>query len=275
MCSGPYQVESYRQGVSVTLTRNQHWDQASDPVRTAGPDRIAIQFGQNDTVTAQRLISDSGADRDAFGASFVPPAQLAQIEQNPAAKRRLATSEAGPLQYLALNVRRPALRDLRVRQAVEYAVDKRSVQVAAGGPLGGVVASTLITPGIPGRVEYNLYPADPTGDVAKAKGLLSAAGHAGDLSLSLVVTNDPQSLAVGQAIQQGLSRAGITVRIKAEDADTWFADVTGDSANYDMTVEFWDRHEIGCHRALEEKHGTVRRLEQVEVIAPLVVITTR
>jgi peptide/nickel transport system substrate-binding protein len=238
--SGPYQVDSYRQGTALTMSRNQYWGQATDPVRSGGPDKIVLQLGQNDTVVAQRLIADSGADKDAFGASFVPPAQLAQIERNAAAKQRLVTSDAGALEYLAINVQRGPLKDVRVRQAIEYAVDKKSVQIAAGGPAGGVLASTLITPGIPGRVDYNLYPADPSGDVAKARQLLADAGHANDLHLTLVVGNGDQTvLNYAQAIQQGLARVGIAVRIKAEDDDTWFADVTGDSGAYDLTVTSW------------------------------------
>src|SRR5439155_25809357 len=69
--SGPYQVESYQQGVAVTLSPNRYWDAGTDQVRTAAPDKIVLQLGQDDTVAAQRLIADSGRDRDAFGADFV------------------------------------------------------------------------------------------------------------------------------------------------------------------------------------------------------------
>ena len=174
VASGPYQVASNQQGTAVTLTRNPMWNQGTDQVRTAGPDKIVFQLGQDKTVAAQRLIADSGADRDAFGAAFVPPAQLAQIQQNTAAKSRLVTSDAGALQYLAINTQRPVLKDLKVRQAIEYAVDKHAFQIAAGGAIGGDLATTLITPGIAGRADYNLYPtSDPAGDVAKAKQLLA------------------------------------------------------------------------------------------------------
>ncbi|WP_432840843.1 ABC transporter substrate-binding protein [Dactylosporangium sp. CA-092794] len=238
VASGPYQVEDYQQGKAVRLVRNPSWDQATDPVRTAGPDRIVIQLAQDTTVQAQRLIADSGDDRNAFGAGFVPPAQLAQIEQNPAAKARLVTSDAGALAYLAINTRRGPLQDLRVRQAIAYAVDKRAFQVSAGGAIGGDLASTLITPGIAGRAEYDLYPAGPSGDVAKAKQLLADAGQS-TVSLTLLSRNDQPHLAQSQAIQQGLQRAGITVTIKPVDDTAWEAEVTGDRGDYDLTVSSW------------------------------------
>jgi len=238
VASGPYQVASYQEGTALVLKRNPNWVAASDQVRTAGPDQITFPLGQDDTVSAQRLIADSGADKDAFASSFVPPAQLAQIQQNPAAKSRLVTSDPGALAYLALNTRRPLLKDLRVRQAIEYAVDKKAVQIAAGGSVGGDLATTLITPGIAGRVAYDLYPAGPSGDVAKAKQLLAAAGHP-TLTLSLLASNSPAKLAWAQAIQQGLKRAGIKVTIKSEDPDAEFADVTGAKGDYDLTVSSW------------------------------------
>ncbi|MFG1886182.1 ABC transporter substrate-binding protein [Micromonospora sp. NPDC049102] len=238
VASGPYQVESYQQGVSVKLSRNPNWDATTDQVRTAGPDNIVFQLGQDTTVQSQRLIADSGDDRSAFGAGFVAPAQLAQIEQNASAKQRLVTSEAGALSYLALNTQRGPLKDVKVRQAIQYAVDKRAYQVASGGAIGGDLASTLITPGIAGRVDYNLYPADPSGDVAKAKQLLTEAGQT-SLNLTLLSENDQPNLAKSQAIQQGLQRVGITVTIKPVDEDAWTAEVTGDKADYDLTVASW------------------------------------
>jgi peptide/nickel transport system substrate-binding protein len=237
VASGPYQIESYQQGTAVTMIRNPKWDQATDQVRTAGPDKIVFQLGQNVTVAAQRLIADSGADKDAFGAGFVPPAQLAQIQQNPAAKAQLVTSDAGALQYLAINTQRPALKDVKVRQAIEYAVDKHAFQIAAGGPIGGSLASTLITPGIPGRVDYNLYPTtDPSGDVAKAKQLLAGTTLP---KLVLLSQNDQVNLTQAQAIQQGLQRAGIQTTIRPLDYDTWTADITSDKSDYDLTVASW------------------------------------
>ncbi|NJC74097.1 ABC transporter substrate-binding protein [Planosporangium thailandense] len=238
VASGPYQVASYQQGVAVKLTRNPNWDAHSDPVRTGGPDQVVFQLGQDTTVQAQRLIADFGADKSAFGAGFVPPAQLVQVQQNAAAKQRLVTSDAGALAYLAINTQRGPLKDLKVRQAIEYAVDKRAFQVASGGAIGGDLATTLITPGIAGRAEYNLYPADPTGDVAKAKQLLSEAGQP-SLNLTLLSQNDQQSLAQAQAVQQGLQRAGITVTIKPVDETAWTAAATGDQGDYDLTVSSW------------------------------------
>ncbi|QWZ06619.1 ABC transporter substrate-binding protein [Nocardioides panacis] len=238
VASGPYEVKSSKPGTAVTLVRNPEWSRETDEIRTGGPDTVVFKLSQEDTVAAQQLIADSGDAKNAFGAGFVPPAQLKQITSNPGAKARLALSKPGALQYLALNNRRPGLKDVRVRRAIEYAVDKRAFQLATGGSQGGEIASTLITPGIPGRQDYDLYPADETGDVAKAKSLLAAAG-AENLQLTLVTANDTGSVAKAEAIQQGLQRAGITVKIEPKDVNVYYDAITDDKGDYDLTVGSW------------------------------------
>lgn len=237
--SGPYAVQSYTTGVSAVLVRNKHWSAASDPNRSGGPDKIVIQLNQNPTVEAQTLISDGPSAQDAFGADFVPPAQLAQVENNPSAKSRLVTSPASPLEYVAINVQSPKLKNLKVRQALEYAINRQAVVVADGGPIAADPATTLITPGIAGREQYDLYPAGSTGEAAKAKSLLAQAGVHG-LSLTLATENDPISTAISQAVQEAYKAAGISVVIKPLSIDAYTALVTGNSASgYDLALASW------------------------------------
>ena len=236
--SGPYKVGTIKDGTSVTLVRNRYWSKKTDAVRTAAADRVVFQESQNPTTVVQNLVNDTGAYRSAFGAQYLGASDLATVNGNPSAKPRLATSQAGPIQYLAINTKRGALAKLQVRQALEYAVDKKAYLVATGGPNAGTYASTLITPGIAGRQDFDLYPAPENGDVAKAKQLLGAAG-VGALKLTLLVQNDPSSLAQAQAIQQGVKRAGITVTLKPEDQESFYADATKTDPDFDLALSSW------------------------------------
>lgn len=240
MASGPYQVASLKQGSTLVLKRNPNWDRGSDPVRTAQPDTIVYTMGLDPTVINQRLIADQGKDRNAVSSANVPASLLPKVVGDPSVAGRLATSPSGALSYLAINVTRAPLNNLQVRQALEYAVNKKAVQVAAGGArIGGELATTLITPGIPGYQSYDKYPADPAGDLAKAKSLLSQAGHASGISLTLLTQNDSINLAEAQAVQSGLTAAGINVRLKPEDSDSFYADAGASKANYDLALLGW------------------------------------
>lgn len=235
--TGPYQLDSYQQGVALKLKRNPNWNPGTDNVRVGAADNVVFKLNQDATVAAQKLIADSGEDKNAFGAGFVPPAQLAQVQNNPTAKSRLTTSDAGALAYLAINTQR--LPDLKLRQAIQYATDKKAYQTAVGGEIGGAFASTLITPGIPGRADYDLYPADPSGDLGKAGDLLKQSGFDTGKSLTFVVGSDPQALSQAQAIQQGLARIGLKLTLKPLDKNALTEATTGNAGDYDLALGSW------------------------------------
>ncbi|MBT2503591.1 ABC transporter substrate-binding protein [Curtobacterium sp. ISL-83] len=237
VASGPYQVQSNTQGTQITLVRNKNWSAKTDDVRTAGPSKVVFKESQDPSTVTQTLIADNGDAKNSFGATYLGAAELNQVRSNPSAQGRLATSKAGPIQYMAINTQKGQLKDLKVRQALQYAVDRKSYRIAAGGALAGTYASTLITPGIEGRKDYDLYKASDTGDVAKAKSLLKDAG-AGNLKLTLLTPNDPSSLAESQALQAGLKRAGVTVTLKQADSDSFYTDATNGS-DYDLVLFSW------------------------------------
>ncbi|MFD7655403.1 ABC transporter substrate-binding protein [Actinosynnema sp. NPDC059797] len=241
VASGPYQIAEYQRGVRARLVRNPNWDKSTDEIRGGLPDEVQFQLGQDASVVSQRLLADSGDDRQAFGSSFASPAQLAQLQGNASAKQRLVTSKTGALAYLALNTEK--LTDPKVRQAFQYAVDKTSYQIASAGSaqLAGDVATTLITQGIAGREQFDLYPAPPAGDPEKAKQLLAEAGFPDGLKgLDFVVPKSNDAPAKAQALQAALAKAGIAVDIRVLDTDAYEAETSqAEKPTYDLTLSSW------------------------------------
>lgn len=236
--SGPYAVQSASQ-TQIVMVRNKYWKQSTDPNRSDGPSKIIFKLNQDPTVEAQTLISDNGSAQNSFGADFVPPAQLAQIASNPSAKSRLVTSPASPIEYLAVNMKSKQLQNAKVRQALQYAIDRQSIIVASGGSIAAEPATTLITPGIAGRVPYDMYPAGQSGNPAKAKQLLKQAGVS-HLNLTLAVENLPVDTAMAQAVQQAYQKAGIKVTLKTLSSDSFFGLITGNNASgYDLALSSW------------------------------------
>ncbi|HEX3816263.1 MAG TPA: ABC transporter substrate-binding protein [Mycobacteriales bacterium] len=236
--SGPYSVQSLKQGKELIGVRNKYW--SKDDIRSGQASKIVLDMGLSDSTVNNRLITDQGNDKDAISYVSLQAPLLPKVQGNPSVKSRLSTG-SGALTYLAMNVKRKALSNLKVRQAIEYAVDKKSVQVAAGGPtIGGDIASTLITPGLNGYQKYNAYQAPDGGDVKKAKSLLASAGYAKGLTLTMLVdTSVDTTVSESEAIQAALKRAGITVKFRQLDSDAWTADATGNKSDYDLTVSSW------------------------------------
>ncbi|CAM3849551.1 ABC transporter substrate-binding protein [Kibdelosporangium persicum] len=243
VASGPYQIEKFERGKEAVLVRNPNWDGKTDETRPAFPDRVVWQFSQQTNVISKRLIDDTGDDKNAFGTSFASPAQLAQIQGNASAKSRLVTSESGALAYLALNTQRGKLADVNVRKAFQYAINKSAYQVASAGnaQLAGDVATTLITPGLAGREQFDLYQTKPEGDPNKTKELLSAAGMPNGLDgLVLVSRAENDWPRKAESIQSSLAAAGIKVTIKPLDEETFTAEVQNkENPDYDLVLTSW------------------------------------
>ncbi|HEX7306276.1 ABC transporter substrate-binding protein [Lentzea sp.] len=243
IASGPYQIATYAKGVEVKLSRNQNWDGSKDQVRAGLPDDIVIQLGQDASVVSQRLAADSGDDKYAFGASFASPAQLAQLQANASAKSRVVTSKSGAIAYLALNTQKAPLNNVKVRQAFQYAVNKSNYQIASAGTaaLAGDAATTLITQGIEGREQFDLYQTKPEGDPEKAKALLAEAGFANGLDgLTLVLNKSNNQTEKAEAIQAALARAGIKVTLRSLEADAYETETNlADNPTYDLTLSSW------------------------------------
>jgi peptide/nickel transport system substrate-binding protein len=222
--SGPYTPETYIPGQLVTLVRNRNWDPATDPLRKAWVDRIHVKSGVP-IASIQRAIDREEADLSLD--SHVPQTQLAALRADPQRSRRLAVKPTGSLLLLVLGTHRGAgaIADVRVRQAVNYAIDKVAYRDALAGKFApqGELASTIMAPGSLGYRRYDLYPSPGgRGDPAKARALLAEAGYPNGLTLRFVTFGSGRYAATRKPIEESLARAGIRLKVKTyEGADLW------------------------------------------------------
>jgi peptide/nickel transport system substrate-binding protein len=222
--SGPYNPTTYDPGRSVVLVRNPNWDPATDPLRRAWVDRIRITLNVK-IASIQRAIDRGDADLSLD--SHVPQTQLAALRADPERSRRLSVNTTGNLLYLALGTHRAAgaIADVRVRQAVNYAIDKVAYRDALAGKFApqGELASTILAPGSLGYRPYDLYPTPGgRGDPAKAKALLAQAGYPNGLTLGFVTLGSGRYAAARKPIEASLAKAGIDLKVKTyEGPDLW------------------------------------------------------
>lgn len=211
--SGPYKIQTYNRGKNMTLVRNTYWSRKTDTVRGAYPDKMVLTFGLDASVLDQKFITDSGNDQSAIMFdSNVQPANVAKVLANAQIKKRSDSGLSGITTYFAINTRK--ITDLRVRQALNYAINRQTIRAAFGGETGGQYASTLSAPNVPGHQDLSdLYKSGDTGDPAKAKQLLAQAGKS-NLSLTLGVPDSAQQVQVAVALQAAYKLAGIKVSIQ-------------------------------------------------------------
>jgi ABC-type transport system substrate-binding protein len=213
--SGPYTPDVYIPGETVVLVRNPHWDPATDPLRKAWVDRIQVRFGVGISLI-QRQIEREEADLSLN--SHVPQARVAALRADPQRSRRVSVNTTGSLLFLVLGTHRAAgaIADVRVRQAVNYAIDKVAYRDAVAGRFAatGELASTIMAPGSLGYRHYDLYPTPGgRGDPAKARALLAAAGYPHGLTLGFATFGSGRLAAGRKPIEDSLKRAGIRLKV--------------------------------------------------------------
>lgn len=212
--TGPYRLQSYQPGKSMVFVRNPNWNPKTDPLRKAWVDRVEVQMG----VTAEAAtLAILRGDADLSLNLDPPVTNIAQIQRDAKQKSRFTTKFNGCVSYLPLNTnaKAGAIANVKVRRAINYALDKQSMRRTRGGTLAGDIASSILPPTQFGFSKYNLYPSkDSRGNPEKAKQLLREAGYPNGLTLNYVGMSTGSGPAVTTAIQASLARAGIKLKIK-------------------------------------------------------------
>lgn len=200
--SGAFKFTSWALGQKLTIDKN------ADYYREGLPklDQINFEVGVDPTVALQRLKNN---EVDVLGDSIPAANYIAEKENS---DNEGLIIEGGQLQtgYVTLNVKIKPLNNVKVRQAVNHAIDKdRIVQILNGR---ADAANQPLPPSMPG------YDTGYTGfayDVAKAKALLAEAGLANGFSTELWTSNTDPNPRIAQSIQEDLAKVGIKASIKS------------------------------------------------------------
>ncbi|WP_051828590.1 ABC transporter substrate-binding protein [Streptomyces bicolor] len=230
--SGSYKFESYQDGKGATLVKNPQWKAASDPIRKQLPDKIVVQFNVAQTTIDKNLIAGN-ATLDLAGAGITAASQ-ASVLGNQDRKAHVDNSQSGALSYAAISTAVPPFNPIHCRRAVQYAINKVSVQTATGGPVHGDIASTILPPYVDGYTKYNLYPtpgdrgANSPEGLAAAEEQLEQCGRPNGFSTNIAArSDDPNEVAIAQAEQASLKKVGVNISIQQYPSGKYFTSNAG------------------------------------------------
>lgn len=218
--TGPYTVESWTPQSSISLKANpSYWGEA--------PRIAAVELRVLPEATTQ-VSSLRAHDVDLILAANE---QVAAFEGDP--EFQVMDFPMNGVQLMAMNCANPVLSDVRVRQAVNMAVDKDALIEAVWWGYGEKIGSHF-PPSIAGYVDCNdTYAYDP--DAARA--LLDECGYsAEELTFSMRLPKSyKEYVNAGQVIADALGKVGVTCNVEIVEWATWLDEVyTG--RDYDLTV---------------------------------------
>ncbi|MET7604147.1 ABC transporter substrate-binding protein [Streptomyces avermitilis] len=223
--SGSYKFQSYDDGKQAVLVRNENWDAKTDPLRKQYPDKIVVNL----KVNAETIDKDVQAgDAIDLGGTGVQAATQAQVVNSAEKKANTDNTYGGRLVYMAINTKVKPFDKVECRKAVQYAIDKVSVQTAEGGPIRGDIASTVLPPDIPGYQKSDVFATSGNkGDAAKAKEQLKACGKSSIKTNISARSDRPQEIDAATAIINSLKKVGIDASLKQYPSGKYFTDYAG------------------------------------------------
>ena len=213
--SGPFKYVSSELDKEVVVERNDdYWGER--------PKLARVRFAVIPDATTRALELRKGSADVAIN-SLTPDmeARIRDHDKNLVVERTAGTT----LQYLAFNLRDPVLKDVRVRQALAYAIDREPLMRYLWQGLARPADSILP----PESWAYEGNVAHYEHDPAKARALLDAAGYKPvngvRFHLTMKTSTDEAPRLVAAALQQQLHDVGIALDIRTYEFATFYSDV--------------------------------------------------
>ena len=207
--TGPYQLTEFRPGETPTVfAKNENYWQSGIPKVDVfeltsipeAPSRIAaLQAGQVD------IVEDP------------PFTELENLMEG--ADTTTVIQEKGNMELIAMQTDQPPFDDVRVRQAMKYAMDRQKMlDLVAGGH--GILVNDIPISSV---LEYGLPDPPREHNVEKAKQLLSEAGYADGLTVKLFVSDvQARFVEFATVYKELVAEAGINVELDLRPADTYW-----------------------------------------------------
>jgi ABC-type transport system substrate-binding protein len=241
--AGPYYVASYTPGQGVLLARNPNYH-GTRPHHFAWielavgiPARRAFAEIEAGTADYTDLASYSSTTIAALAARLA--ARYGPHSAAAARGRQQYFVNPGlQLDFFYLNTHRKLFSDVRVRRAVNYAIDRRKL-ARLGDSFKAVPerpTDHYLPPGMPGYRDAHVYPLTP--DVAKARELIRQA-HAGGRTAVLNTCDVYPCPQQAQIVKTDLRRIGLRVRITSLPSAKMFAQEETPGAPFDLAWDGW------------------------------------
>jgi peptide/nickel transport system substrate-binding protein len=208
--SGPFRLVHYVQDQDIVLERNPSYFG-----KKAGVSALRFRIVPEEVVTALELRKGS-VD---VALNVLAPDMVEVIKRD--ANLKVIESPGTNYQYMAFNLADPVFRDVRVRQAFAYGIDREQIIKYLWRNQVRPAVSLLPPNNWAYNGEVRSYPYNPQ----RAREMLREAGHE-HLTFTYRTNNDNDTARQTAAIlQQQLRQIGVTMQIQGNEFATFFADV--------------------------------------------------
>jgi peptide/nickel transport system substrate-binding protein len=213
--SGPYKLEgTFDKDKGGKFVRNTSWDAATDTIRKANPEVIQYDLGIPTETSYQRLIADSGNDKFAVAGVQAAASTLPLIAGNAKAKERSVNVAAPYVDYIQPNVKSKVFSNPKAREAFALATNRDAYITAYGGAQAMIPTYAMCNKALKCYKDFNPFGAPTMGDPAGAKKVLTDAGIATPVKITVVYRSRPTSDKALSAMKATWDQAGFEVTLE-------------------------------------------------------------
>ncbi|MEQ1521396.1 MAG: ABC transporter substrate-binding protein [Aestuariivirga sp.] len=236
--TGAYTISAYDPNKGMTLSRNPHFKVWSEQAQPDGyPDVVQYDFGL--TEEAQVTAVQNGEADWMFDE---PPADRL-AEMGTKNKDQVYVTPLTAWWYVPMNTRLAPFDNVKVRQAVNFAIDRKQLVNLFGGPVLASPVCQVLPPGFPGHEDYCPYTKDPgtkwsAPDLEKAKQLVEESGTKGQ-KVTIITEDKAVSKSIGVYLQSVLTELGYDTDVKPISANIQFTYIQNTNNKVQMSITQW------------------------------------
>jgi len=220
--TGPFMLETWKKGQSFKVVRNPYYWQTGKPYL----DSIDFTSVPDDNTRSLQL--EGGQAHINMSPPF---SSVSSLKTKPGIVVTLFP--ATRVDMILLNEKYAPLKDVHVRAAINYAIDRKAIVSAVlfdnGQPANSYMPPTLLY--------YDAALPEQTVDVTKAKEELAASAYPKGFDVEFLSSNLSQDTSIAQIMQQALKPLGISVTIRTIDQNQIFT--TQGKGDYQMSIDYW------------------------------------
>lgn len=235
--AGPYYVADYRPGERVLLRRNKYYG-GKRPHHVDGFNVDLTPLLPTDPV---RLVDRGAADWVYVTSGIYFDPSLGLVAKYGINRSRFFVKPGFTLRMLAFNSARDVFRNNpSLRQAVNYALDRKAIVKGTSGPLASVPSDQYLPSKMPGFRDENIYPLDHP-NLKRAQQL--AKGNLPSRRVVMYTAASTLPLTLAQLVKQQLAKIGLDVDIVAIPLHTassaWYRKLAHPGEPWDLALGLW------------------------------------
>jgi len=235
--TGPYMITKSDPGRGWSYARNPYWANDNSQVSEVPDghfDKIEVKIVHNDSTQ----VNEIERDKTMWMQTLVSSDQREKVV-NKYEGTQFRVEHPINIYYFWMNTKRAPFDDVKVRQAVNYAIDSSALERIYAGSLAA--AHQILPEGMPGHEPFNLYPHD----MAKAKELFAEANPS-DRDITVWTDDENPNDEAGEYYQGVLNELGFNAKLKTISGEN-YVPVVGNESTPDLDTGWGNWYEDYPH----------------------------